>query len=176
MKWFNVILVSLLIGCSQLFAADTTNVVVNYLESDYSILYYGPAKMGKAGGTDNSITQYMNIEGLDFTNGLGHIQIWATDITGTEDYNGYIEFSNSTTGTTFQSLATDGDLDQMTTTVKLDTVGYANGIKTHGAKYMRLKFDGQTGNPHSLVINWYIYLVKPVSVVGKRIAHVGSYL
>lgn len=171
-----ILVVLMLVLSSQLFAADTTNCVVNKVETDYFLMYYGPARMGVAGGTDNSTTQWMDISMLDFTNFIGGLQVWCTDITGTEDINGYIQFSNSTTGTTFKELATDAGLDAISTTVLFDTVGVATGKKCFGAKYMRLKFDGQTSSPHQVYVNWYILCPKPDYAKFKSVGGVGNTL
>jgi len=173
-----LILVALmLVSFTSAFAADTSNVAVSFNETNYSVMYYGVATMGVAGGTDNCTTQWMRTDFIDFTNNLGTLQIWCTDITGTEDINGYIQFSNSTTGTTFKELATDAGLDAISTTVLWDTVGVATGIKTYGATYMRLKLDGQTSSPHSVEVNWYMLFMKPPTHYGKyKIANVGDTL
>lgn len=155
-------LMFLVLFCSvQIFAADVTNEAVNIEENKRFLMYYGTATFGAAGGTDDVTTQWMLVDFVDWINSPGTLQVWATDISGTEDYNGYVEFSNTTVGANFFYLTTDSDLDQIGITVKWDTVGVALGKKIYGVKYMRLRFDGQTGNPNSLVVNWYITFVKP---------------
>lgn len=172
-----VTLMLMFVSFTFVFAADTSNVVVTPLETNYSVMYYGVATMGVAGGEDNCTTQWMRCDFIDFTNNPGTLQIWCTDITGTENINGYIQFSNSTTATTFKELATDGGLDAIATTVLWDTVGVAMGVKTYGATYMRLKLDGQTSSPHSVEVNWYMLFAKPPTHYGKyKIANVGDTL
>jgi len=177
MKALKLILVFLVISYSSVFAADTTNVVVNFIEQDGWILFYGPATFSQktSAGTDNSITQWMDISKLDIANNPGEIQLWITNIAGTEDVNGFIQFSNTTTGADFQHLTTDADLDQIQTTVKFDTVGISETIKCNGARYMRLYFDGQTGNPDGASLNWYIFFTKPEKAWNKSIGSVGDY-
>lgn len=160
MKCLGLVLL-MLFYCVSIFAADTTNTAVNIEETEYFVMYYGTATFGVAGGTDDVTTQWMKVDFIDWINSLGTLQVWATDIAGTEDYNGFIEFSNTTVGANFFYLATDTDLDALAITVKWDTVGVAMAKKIYGVKYMRLRFDGQTGNPNSLVVNWYITFVKP---------------
>ena len=142
-------------------AADTSNVAVNFTETEYSIMYYGPAVMASDGGTDNCTTQWMLVDFIDFATNLGTIQLWCSDSTGTEDVNVYVQFSNSDSANRFFSLATDPDLDALSTSVVWDTVGIALGKRCYGTKYMRLKFDGQTGNPNGTAIHWYIFFLKP---------------
>ena len=177
MKKLALVLIVLVLFSYQSFAADTSNVAVSFSETRYSTMYYGVATMGVAGGTDNCTTQWMRADFIDFDYTPGTLQIWCTDITGTEDINGYIQFSNSTTGTTFKELATDAGLDAISTTVLWDTVGVSMGIKTFGATYMRLKLDGQTSSPHSVEVNWYMLFIKPPELFGKyKIANVGDTL
>jgi hypothetical protein len=173
MKRF-IILFVVLFCFGQAFAADTTNCAVSFDETDYSLMYYGTLVFGAAGGTDNTTTQWMRIDGLDFENYLGNVQFKAVDITGTEDFNGYIEFCDNTTGADFGALATDADLDAMAITTVTDTVGIALGTRTFGHKYMRIKLDGQTGNPNELDVKWYIFLPKKITT--KRIGSVGDTL
>lgn len=170
------ILFLVLFSFVSVFAADTTNVAVNKEESPYHVMYYGPATMASDGGTDNCTTQWMRIDFLDLATNPGTIQIWTGDLVGTEDVNGYIEFSNSDTSSRFIALNTDPDLDAIATTVKIDTVVVALGKRCYGAKYMRLKFDGQTGNPHSTVVHWYVTFLKPDRPDVKRRADIGDCL
>lgn len=176
MKHLMVLVIALLFVFTSAFAADTTNTVASKYEDDFAVLYYGVANVGVAGGTDKTSTQWMRIDFVDIGNNPGTIQVWCTDITGTEDLNGYIQFSNSTTAATFKELATDTGLDAIAITVKWDTVGVAMGIKTFGARYMRLLFDGQTSSPHDVDINWYVYFNKPAIYAKRRFSSVGNCL
>jgi len=169
-----ILILGILVFSYPLMAADTTNVAVSFEENEFFIMYYGTAYFKSDAGTDNCITQWMALQGVDFENYVGTLQIYCEDITGTEDVNGYIEFSDTTEADRFKSLATDGDLDQIQTTVVLDTVGLAEGVRCWGAKYMRLKLDGQSGNPHSTPVTWYIFCPKKGAPVGKRTGSVGD--
>jgi len=157
-----------------LMGADATNQTVSYIEDDYTVLYYGTATFGAAGGTDNCYTQLMRIDFLDLTTYPATIQIWCTDVTGTEDVNGFIQFSNTVYDSTFKELGTDTGLDQIQTTVKFDTVGVCLGVKCYGAVYMRLKLDGQAGNPNSTPVNWSILFYKPERYAKTRLASTGD--
>lgn len=159
----------------SLFAADTTNVAVSKDEDDFYVIYYGIATFGSAAGTDNCITQWMRVDFVDWAINPGMLQIWCFDASGTEDVNGYVQFSSSDSATSFKELATDADLDQIQTTVIWDTIGVSMGKCMYGAKYMRLKLDGQTGNPNGTKVNYYIYFQKPATLKKEK-ANVGSCL
>jgi len=162
MKYFKLFFI-ILFAVTALQAADTTNVAVNYVEFDNAVLYYGPTTFGAAAGTDNCYTQAMDISFIDRQAGAQYpgIQVWFTDGTGTEDANGFVQFSNSVSRATAFGT-TDGDLDQIQTTVKKDTIGVSEGAfdGLYWSRYMWLKFDGQTGNPNGSVVNWYILIPK----------------
>ena len=173
-KMKHFILVIALLLAVNLFAADTTNVAVSYIEDDYSLLYYGTATMGVAGGTDNCITQWMRIDGLDLGSNTGTLQIWCTNITGVEDIDGFIQFSNSEDSLSFQSLATDAGLNALGSAVVFDTVGVARGVRLYSAKFCRLFLDGQTSSPNSVEVNWYMSFTKPSRYSKTRLASVGD--
>lgn len=171
---FSIIMVMLLVlGIPQTgTAADTTNCAVSYYEGDTWIVYYGTVTFGSAGGTDNAYSQAMSIADVsNVADQYAYIQIWFTDGVGTEDANGTVQFSNSTTATTFSGTA-DANLDQIQVTVKTDTIGVVNGALDglRGNRYMRLKLDGQTGNPNGAVCNYYIKIPKAAGAPKRGVA------
>ena len=143
------------------FTADTTDTAVNWVEGHTWIIYYGPATFGVAGGEDNCYTQAFYIGDCNYE--YGGIYCYATEA-GTEDVNPILEYSASPTAAnaTFGWATTYADLDAQGVTIKADTLGI-NSAALDGFKYSlyaRIKFDGQTSNENSLVMNWYVYVSK----------------
>lgn len=174
MKFKNIffVILAILIMAFNSFAADTTDTAVNWVEGDTWILYYGPATFGAAGGTDNAYTQAFFIG--DCNKEYGGISCYATNVAGTEDVNGIIEYSLEKDGAnaSFGGAETYADLDAIATTVVQDTLGINAGeddMFKH-ALWARIKFDGQTGNPNSLVMNWQVFLHKKVGAPKRGVA------
>ena len=158
-----VLIISLFLVFNLAFATDTTNVAVSWVEGDTYILYYGAVTFPAAAGTDNAFTQAMDISDCVVKQGelFGGIQVKFVDGTGTEDADGFIEYSNSLTAADFLSV-TDADLNQIQVTTKFDTVGVATAAMDYFqfSRYIRLKLDGQTGNPNGAVCNFYLKVYK----------------
>ena len=171
-KFLIMIVAILFMAFGSLFAADTTDTQVNWKEGDTWILYYGPATFGVAGGTDNAYTQafFIGEANLEY----GGISCYGTNIAGTEDVNPILEYSQEKDGVnaSFGGAITYADLDQVVTTLKTDTLGIElavdDGFKR--SLWARIKFDGQTGNPHSLSMNWYVFLHKKPGAPKRGVA------
>jgi len=170
-KFLFMIVAIFIMAFGSLFAADTTDTAVNWVEGDTYIIYYGPATFGVAGGEDYCYTQAFYIADCNYE--YGGIYCYATEA-GTEDVNAILEYSAASTAAnaTFGWATTYADLDAIATTIKSDTLGINAGA-LDGFKYSkwaRIKFDGQTGNPHSLVMNWYVYVSKKPGAPKRDVA------
>lgn len=154
-------------------AADAANASsTTILEGNRWVIYYGTITFGAAGGTDNATSSafYIGECNLEY----GGIQVYFTDGAGTEDANGFLQYSNDPdVDLTYFTSTTYSDLDQIQVTAKYDTIGINNGVNDP-FKYMNwmvLKLDGQSGNPNSSVCNFFIFLHKkegaPKTGVGR---------
>jgi hypothetical protein len=142
----------------MVWGADVYNEPVRWYETKSHVVYYG---ICDTMGTDNSFTQWFCILGLADYPAYG----WAicTNGTGTEDVNVLVEYSMSGANATAladanNSGAVDG-LDALTVTYKSDTLTTYEGTASPQFKtkpiWMRLKFDGQTGNPANSDVYWW---------------------
>lgn len=161
-------------------AADSTNCSsINYIEGNTWVVYYGTMTFGEddaTDSTDNSWSQAMYIG--ECNEDYGGIQIYATNGAGTEDANGILCYSNDPDVdlTYFDAGTTYGELDQIQTTVKWDTLGYDTGLndKFKYSNWLVIKLDGQAGNPAGSVYNFFVYLQKKKGVSKTGVARIKS--
>jgi len=133
-------------------AANSSNNAVSFFEGEDFILYYGTLAFS-SDSTANHFTKAMDIS--ECNNEIGGLQVVCSNVAGTEDVNVTLQYSNYLSY--FHPSVIDS-IDNVNTTAKIDSVGDdPNFFKT---RYMRLKADGQSGNPAATVLSYYILLDK----------------
>lgn len=133
-------------------AANSSNNTVSFFEGEDFILYYGTIAFS-SDSTANHFTKAMDIS--ECNNEIGGLQVVCSNVTGTEDVNVTLQYSNYLSY--FHPSVTDS-IDNVAIAAKIDSVGAdPNFYKT---RYMRLKADGQAGNPAATVLSYYILLDK----------------
>lgn len=153
------ILVWMLVGYSLVWAvADTYDNSVKVRETATSIIYYGTIQFTTGDSISNHFTQFFQIDDCNQSDAY----IWAvcSNVAGTEDVNVIAHYSANTDTSILSSLNSGNILDQVQTTMKCDTLNvYAGAHDTYfsGARWCRLNFDGQTGNPVTLVSWWAVF-------------------
>ena len=140
-----VILFVLLLAYAVAFAGDNYNQTTTVAAEGATYVTY------KVTGTMTDQTGNYYSKGLfigDLNDQDGYIQVKLSDESGTEDVNVFLEYSFD--GVTWTAGTTDSNLDQVGATVVNDTLGIANGVDQilfHNSNLLRVKLDGQTGNP-----------------------------
>lgn len=95
----------------------------------------------------------------DANQGVSGLSVELGDSTGTEDLNVLVEFSHDRLN--WNSISTAA-IDAAAAGYNVGTIhdiGGSNLVEFDGALYMRLHFDGQTGNP-AATVDWNLYLPK----------------
>ena len=144
-------------------AADTydKNVTLIAEGAKFKLLRVDAFTMTDSEG--NYYSEPINLGGWNVSD--GYIQITHANITGTEDVDVTYQYSytKSNFGTWTAGTA-DANVTQLTGgTAANDTLGIAGGtdqILFHNSLWMRVKYDGQTGNPQ-VTLTTYIWLNKP---------------
>lgn len=114
--------------------------------------------------TGNYYSEPINLAGLNVSD--GYIQVLHTNVTGTEDIDVTLQYSftKSNFGTWTTGTA-DANLTQLTGgTAVYDTLGIADGadqILFHSSVWLRVKYDGQSGNPSATQVTTYLWFTKP---------------
>lgn len=147
----------------------TYNQTVNISEGETTVSYYGTVDMS-ADTTGTWYTQDMYIG--DMNESAAYIRAVASDVTGTEDVNVTVEFSNDRL-----TWDTVGDvIDNLNTSVVYDTLSTVAGTalaQYKANRWMRIKFVGQTGNP-STTLTWYAFLQKNAGASDSRVGRVAN--
>lgn len=146
-------------------AGDTYNQSVQWFEGETFILYYGTIAFS-TDSTGNFYTRAMDVG--EANDAVGSIRADASDVTGTEDINIAIEYSNAPTAE--YTTSSIDILDQVTTTAKVDSLGDDPQFFQH--RWVRLKADGQAGNPAATTLSWWLFVKKragaPAKCAGAR--------
>lgn len=162
---FVVVLLSFL-AATSLFPAVTQDQTVSVKEGTDYVMYYGSVDMN-ADSTGKFYTQWFYIHGLNQNS--AYIAAYATDESGeTEDINTFLKFAmkpDSTVQFSWTDEDTLNDMDQMTYgTTKKDTIDIDEGVTNLSyktARYMRILFQGMSGNPDGTDVYWYVLFQKP---------------
>lgn len=182
--WILAILVMTLI--SALNAADTVNGdTTSYVEDDYNYYWYGKVTFAAGNATDDIWSHTFDVSDCELWEKKGTIQVWGNAASGI-DVNVYVEGSNTLYDDAFEAFRTDLNLDAAGANAgKLafiggsdiftgDTVVVANNgtdqeelafDAASSCQYLRLQFDGQSGNPAGAVIYYSIKI--PKRIVGR---------
>ena len=162
--WSVVTLLLFVAMLSPCWAGDTYNQTVSFKIGESYVMYYGTVDM-----TDDTVgnfyTQACFLHELNHNNAF----IYAVcSEAGTEDVNVTAEYSMDRT-TWLAGTAIDG-LDQLGTTSLVDTINVVTGAQQNAyyvGRWIRLKFDGQTGNGDTTV-SWWMVFRKNTPYVGSR--------
>lgn len=145
--------------------SQTYDSPVTEVEGASYIRYTGAAAITT---TESTYTQAMHIG--DANQGIGTVTLSLPDVTGTEDVNVFVEFSQDLLTWTSISAAVK---DQLSTTAAFDSVHVVAGttlIEFKGSVWMRLHFDGQTGNPTN-TLTWSVFLPKNSGAPSQGLAN-----
>jgi hypothetical protein len=165
-KYILFALILVLVPC-LLFAGDTYNQTVSVKVGESYVMYYGTVDMSDD-STGNFYTQAMFLHDLNLGNGY----LWAVcsnPNTGTEDVNVTCQYSMDRT-TWLSDTALDG-FDALGTTSVCDTVNVitgTNSTKFRTGRWIRILFDGQTGNTECTV-SWWLILPKNEPFLGSKL-------
>ena len=144
--------------------ANVENDTVFAVEGDFSVTFYGVVHFSTGDSTNNIYTQAIESEWLDWENSF--LRIWGNAV-ASADVNGFIAGGSSLDLTYMSSVYTQTAFDAAgSATPKAwyalqDTIGGATKVMfkfIDPVAYERFKvlyFDGQTGNPSTVIIYWY---------------------
>ncbi len=147
-NFFKQVIVLLSLLSFGLIAGDNYNQQTFVQESEKRLIYRVSFTMTDSTGNYYSKRMYIG----DANVNDGHIQIVQTNEAGTEDVDYTLQFSYD--GKTFTSSSADDELTQVGTSTVSDTLGIVDGSNDnnfHNFPFMRLKADGQSGNPQTTV-------------------------
>lgn len=154
---------------ATLASAQTYNTPVTTVEGATYVRYTGSVDM-TTDSTGSHYTQAMSI--ADANSGSGAVQLRLPNVTGTEDVNVFVEFSYDLLNWSAISTAVTDGLSTTVVYDSLHSVGGADLFEFESSVWMRLHFDGQSGNP-SNTLYWNVYLPKntgaPTSGVGSAV-------
>lgn len=161
-KRISLFMLVLLLCSWQAKAADIYDENVKVLETKSSIIYYGSTYYAAARGTGDSLTNHFTqfFEIIDCNDNPAYLYAYCTDVAGTEDVNVLAYYSMDCDSHIVSSLNSGVILDQLTTTPAGDTInvfGAAYDEMFGGSRWMRLCFDGQTGNTNCYVYWWAVF-------------------
>ena len=126
--------------------AQTYDAAVNVVEGSTYIRYTGAISVDT---TASTYTQAMLL--AEANQGLSFIRASMPDVTGSEDVNVLIEFSNNLSDWTAGATTV---IDALDATAVFDSLNFINStefLHWKGSIWFRLVFDGQTGNPSNTV-------------------------
>lgn len=167
MKHFRILLFTILLTLFATVAmGQTYDTPTSASEGSTYVLYSGEVDM-TAGAEDSYYTQALYIG--DSNQSIGGLMVEVGDSTGTEDINIFVEYSQdlltwnpiSTAAKDLQGAGTDF--------YTINDIGGSTLDEFTSAVYVRLHFDGQTGNP-ALVVDWSLYLPKNTGAPLRGIA------
>ena len=176
-KLLIAILVVALVSTVWAALADVANKTASYEEYDDHVVFYGSVTFSATDSTNNLYTQAMYVGDCDFQTTYASIHIWYPAITvapaTSRDvqvfFEGYTYPSGTARdGTYFKSTSAtvdpqlDLDLGADTAGALFDTVGVNAGATDIAltSEWIRLRFDGQAGNPGALGGNTYYWAIK----------------
>ena len=154
-----------LLMVSQLWAGDVYDETVKRRETKTRVIYYGTVTFAAADLTDSHWTQFFQIDDCNASGKAGlypTIGAVCSNVAGTEDVNVIAHYSMNMDTSIVSSLNSGVVIDQVVTTMLIDTLNYYAGAADayfQGARWMRLVFDGQTGNP-ATTVSWWVSLAK----------------
>jgi len=140
------------------FSATHYNEAVTVTIVPGGVIYSGTIDMtGDSTGT--YYTKAFDVTIQDRTN-LAWINVICSNVAGTEDVNGFLFYSNAENPTVANGVIgpTDGDLDAIGTTAKIDTASIQAGSpRFRGSRWCSVKIIGQSGNPLT-TFSWWIFV------------------
>jgi len=155
---FAMVLVMLFAFIIPVYAGDTYEQTVRRRVFSTGVLFYGTVDM-TADSVGSWYTNSMFIGNCNTNNAM----IWAicSNVTGTEDVNVFAQYSQEYDGTWVLADSASGKIiDALGTTTKRDTINVIDGVNDStypAARWLSLKFIGQTSNPLTTV-SWYVFL------------------
>lgn len=153
-----ICLALLLMFQTLLFAGDTYEQAVSRKVFASGVLYYGTVDM-TADSIGNFYTNAMFVGNCNTNN--AHIWAVCSNVSGTEDVNVFAQYSQLPDGTYIDAAQASGKIiDALSTTTVTDTINVTVGVACTvypTARWLSLKFDGQTANPLTTV-SWYVFL------------------
>jgi len=169
---------------TAVIAGDTYNQAVataSAADEDKPFITYQGDQEFAADSTGNFYTKAFEIANSN-QDGT-EIQVWCKNVAGTEDVNVFIQYSNDNASASFVPADT---IDQVQTTVKFNIVGGVRDStgalvqssvinRFHNMRYMRLVFDGQSGNPAATILYWRITMRKNDGFTGKAYKAISTY-
>ena len=183
-KILTILLVISIITTAWATLADVENKTASFVEHKEYVIFYGSVTFSVTDSTNNLYTQAMYIGDCDFQTTRGALHIWYPAFSGApataRDVHVFLEgyiypsatkrdatYFKSTSGTVDPQL--DLDLAADTGAALFDTVGVVSGALDIAltSEWMRLRFDGQAGNPGAQGGNTYYWSLKvPKTVDG----------
>lgn len=174
MKSMRSVFTLLVVFCLAIvfMAADSYDNTVSCAEGEFDVTYLGSTSFS-AGATDNHYTQAMYIGDCNYYDAF--FAGW-TDAVANDDVNIYVQYSMDRE-TWKLSTANSGQIidDLHDGTVQADTINVYGGTRDvlyNSARWMRLYFDGQSGNTTAVDVTWMVHLTKTVqgkSYTGGRV-------
>lgn len=167
---FTVVFLTLL--SVNLIAGDTYDQTAVCYEDDKVVVFSGTVTF-TGDGTGNWYTQALYIPDCRYYH--AYFTGWTNAESG-DDVNIFVEYSNDRSIWKLSSQASGQIIDDLNGgTVQADTIDVVAATQDcvfKGAVWMRLKLDGQTGNPVTTEVTWIVTLTKTESGFG-RIRHSG---
>jgi hypothetical protein len=150
---------------SLLFAGENYNQSSDVFTESPTIITYKVTFTMSSDATGNFYSEALWVG--DANTSDGWIYITQTNETGTEDVD--FTLQTSLDASTWTTSSADDELTQVGTTAVNDTLGVIDGtddVNFHRKPWLRIKGDGQTGNPGSVVT---------IFVTVKKVAHGRDY-
>ncbi|MBC8458851.1 MAG: hypothetical protein H8D67_12730 [Deltaproteobacteria bacterium] len=153
---FAVLVLALFVSMPA-FSGDTYEQTVNREIFPTGVMYWGTVDM-TSDSVGNFYTDAMFVGNCNTNNAF----IWAyCSEAGTEDVNVFAQYAQMPDGTYVLAAEASGKIiDALGTTATQDTITVTAGVSCKvypTARWLSLKFDGQTGNPLTTV-TWYVFL------------------
>lgn len=176
-KILTLFLVISIITTAWASLADVENKTAEFIEAKDHVIFYGTVTFSETDSTNNLYTQAMYVGDCDFQTTYGALHIWYPAFSGApatqRDVHIFIEgyiypsatlrdatYFKSTSATADPQL--DLDLSADTAGALLDTLGVISGALDIAltSEWIRLRFDGQAGNPGKQGGNTYNWSLK----------------
>lgn len=178
-KYFLSFILLLFASFAVFGLADVKNkATTSYIEDDHQIVWYGYVAFSTGDSTNDIWTKALWIGDCDLLNFEGSLQIWGNAV-ASADVNVFIEGSNTLYDAAFLVHRTDTLLDARGAAAPAITLvgkAYITGSSAAtGAtpdpdnatrcEYLRLQFDGQSGNRSTVIIYFCLRIPKRAKTV-----------
>jgi len=162
MRLFLTTLLTLILLVPSVFAADTYDNTINVRESETSVIVTGTISFTGA-AEDNHYTQAIYIGDCNVQNCF--IAAYTNNQSG-DDVNVFVEYSADRSTWKLSTQASGQILDDLNGgTLQADTVNVVAGaadVLFNSTIWMRLKHDGQSGNPEATTVTFFLKFTKTV--------------